>query len=577
MNNETTKDQKYNPPVVAGLAPYTGVFGKEQIIHLLKRTMFGVKNADVDFFVGQTLTATIDTLLTEPPPLTDAQLPLNNYNVIDNINNAANSRTVKDKTIPPGQTWAYADYWDVDPQPRTHSLKSWWIGNMINQPRSIFEKMVLFWHNHFATQADSIHDATKHFEHVMLLRKYALGDFKAFTKAMTLDPFMLTYLNGYFNKKSAPDENYARELQELFTLGKGPNAKYTEADVKVLARLLTGWNFQSRQVETSVGSRKYFHWKVSLNTFNHDTAPKQFSSFYGRRIITNTANTEAGALKELDDALSMIFANNEVALYICRRIYRFFVYYTIDETVEEQVIKPMADIFRQSKYTIKPVLKALFSSQHFFETAMKACLIKSPIENIVGFVREFEVAIPVNTVVRRTDFFGFIRDEIPSYEAYRSINEALTEQGQNLGDPPNVAGWPAYYQAPVYHEYWIDAHTAAKRLYYSDSLFTAVPNVHPWVAVDVLKFTDQFGADAQDPNKLITRVLEILYRVPPNQAMLTHLKTTILLGGQANDYYWTNAWLAYKANPTAANINIVKPRLQSFYLFITRNPHYQLV
>ena len=574
MNNQTTEDQKYSPPVVAGLLPYTGVFGKEQIIHLLKRTMFGAKKADIDFFVGKTLAETVNILLTEPPPLTDAQLPLNSYNHIY----LPDGREVIDKSIPPGKTWAYANLWDTPgPAHRTSSLKAWWIGNMINQPPSIFEKMVLFWHNHFATQAENINDPTKHFEHVMLLRKYALGDFKDFTKVMTLDPFMLTYLNGYLNKKSAPDENYARELLELFTLGKGPYAKYTEVDVRALARLLTGWSFHSSQAETLVGSRKYFHWKTTLVLSNHDTAPKQFSSFFGRRVITNTANTEAGALKELDSALSMIFANDEVALYICRRIYRFFVYYTIDETVENEVIKPMADIFSQSKYNIKPVLKALFSSQHFFETAIKACLIKSPIENIIGFLREFNVILPADTVKIRVDVNNFKRYEILSYVAYTSIVDQLTEQGQNLGDPPNVAGWPAYYQAPVYHEYWIDAHTASKRLSYSDSLFTtAKSDVLPWVAVDVLKFTDQFGEDAKDPNKLVTRVLEILYRVPPTQTMIAHLKTTILLGGQTSDHYWTNAWLAYKTNPTMANINIVKPRLESFYLFITRNPHYQL-
>ncbi|MDZ7878514.1 MAG: hypothetical protein U5L45_12620 [Saprospiraceae bacterium] len=93
----------------------------------------------------------------------------------------------------------------------------------------------------------------------------------------------------------------------------------------------------------------------------------------------------------------------------------------------------------------------------------------------------------------------------------------------------------------------------------------------------MLKFTDQFGTDAEDPNTLIVRVLEIMYRVPPSEAMLTYLKTTILLDGQASDYYWTEAWLAYKTNPTTANTATVKTRLQQFYLFITRNPEYQLI
>jgi uncharacterized protein (DUF1800 family) len=232
--SRTTKNEKMRRPnVVAGLIPYTGAFEKEQITHLLKRTMFGTKKADIDFFTGKTLAETINTLLTEPPQLTDAQLPLRNY---------------AEGTLPMGATWAYSQQnADFDGQ-RRNSLKQWWVGNMVNQPRSIFEKMVLFWHNHFATgMLESF--SSMSFEHVLLLRKYALGNFKNLTKAVTLDANMLLYLNGYLNKKSAPDENYARELQELFTLGKGPNSQYTEADVRAAARLLTGWTYSRAQVE----------------------------------------------------------------------------------------------------------------------------------------------------------------------------------------------------------------------------------------------------------------------------------------------------------------------------------------
>ena len=277
-------------------------------------------------------------------------------------------------------------------------------------------------------------------------------------------------------------------------------------------------------------------------------------------------------MKELDDLLDMIFAKDEVALYICRRIYRFFVYYDIDATIETEVIEPMALLFRQSNYDIKPVLKVLFSSEHFFETGLKACLIKSPAENIVGYIREFDVVIPTNVLTPRLSGTTTL-DEIPSYSAFMAMANNMSTQAQNIGDPPSVSGWPAYYQEPGFHENWINTDTFPKRLVYSDSLLTAARS---GLLVDVLKFTDQFGTEAEDPNTLISRVLEILYRVPPTQAMLTYLKTSILLGGQASDHYWTDAWLAYKTNPTTANTNIVKTRLQAFYLFITRNPEYQL-
>jgi uncharacterized protein (DUF1800 family) len=546
----TLKGKTRRPPVVAGLIPYSGAFEKEQITHLLKRTMFGAKKADIDFFIGKTLTETINTLLTEPPTLTEAQLPLRNY---------------AEGTLPMGATWAYAQQnADFDGQ-RRNSLKQWWVGNMVNQPRSIFEKMVLFWHNHFATSMlESL--SSMSFEHVLLLRKYALGDVKKLTKEVTLDANMLLYLNGYLNKKSAPDENYARELQELFTLGKGLNSQYTEDDIKAAARVLTGWTFSRAQVENPVGSGKYY-WKVALATVEHDTAAKQFSAFYDNKVITNTANTEGGALKELDELLDMIFEKEEVAMYICRRIYRFFVYYEIDEMIETEIIKPLAVIFRQANYAIKPVLSALFSSAHFFETGLKACLIKSPLENVVGLAREFDIVLPTIKTSPATEVTAM-------YNAFNNLVANASLQSQYIGDPPNVAGWAAYYQAPGFHENWVNTDTFSKRLVFSD---TALLTGRSGVLVDVLKFTDQFGTDAEDPNTLITRVLEILYRVPPTEAMLTYLKTTVLLGGQASDDYWTEAWLAYKTSPTTVNTATVKTRLQQFYLFITRNPEYQLI
>ena len=586
MSTTTVQEKTRRPRVVAGLTPYTGTFGKEQITHLLKRTMFGAKNADIDSFMGKTLTETINTLLTEPPALTDDQLPMNNYNRRDTVNTA---NALADPVVPAGKTWVYApDDGNLGGQ-RRNSLKSWWVGNMVNQPISVFEKMVLFWHNHFATE---VTDTTPSlfWNHIEVLRKNALGNFKVFTKEITLDANMLRYLNGYLNKKTAPDENYARELQELFTLGKGLNSQYTEADVKAAARLLTGWAYPA-SIAVTVGSTAYrtsqtlissnpdkYAYKRAFYTANHDTTSKQFSAFYDSKLISNSANTEAGALKEIDDLLDMIFAKDEVAMYICRRLYRFFVYYDIDATIEAEVITPMATLFRQSNYDIKPVLQALFSSEHFFETGIKACLIKSPLENIVGFFREFNIALPANAVVPRT-VATITYDEIPFYSGMLSIVNNASTQAQNIGDPPNVSGWPAYYQQPVFHEAWINTDTFPKRLQYTDLLMSTagvgIGGTNKLI-VEFVKFTDQFGADAADPNTLIDRALEILYRVPPTAAMRTYLKINILLDGQVSDYYWTDAWNAYKASPTTANFNIVNTRLLKFYSFIVRNPEYQL-
>jgi uncharacterized protein (DUF1800 family) len=573
--NTTLLEKKRIRPVVAGLTPYSGAFGKEQVIHLLKRAMFGAKRADVDFFAGKTLAQTMDILMTPAP--TPVNPPLRNY--ADGVRCAAEPAyceyPVTNSTILPvtpiGQTWVNNQENGNLTGERTRSFKSWWIGQMLNQTRSVHEKMVLFWHNHFSTEIiDTTPKTAYFFQEIM--RANAFGSLKTLVKEVTFAPNMLIYLNGRANIKTAPDENYGRELQELFTLGKGPNSKYTEDDVKVAARVLTGWSYAN--VELPVGSGK-FTTQLRFNANNHDTGTKQFSAFYGSKLIagTPTANTEANALREFNEMLDMIFATKEVALFISRKLYRFFVYYDIDATIEAEVIVPMADLVRANNYNVGPALKALLSSEHFFEIAQKACFIKSPLDFLVGAAREFNVEFPtVTTPVTDTPLL---------YAAWTNIANNAATQGQNIGDPPNVAGWAAYYQEPQFHETWINTDTFPKRLRVTDALLTTAginlgSGKKLWV--DVIKFTDGFGdAIASDPNLLIDAALEMLYRVPPTAAMRKYLKTTILLGGQASDYYWTDAWNSYKNAPTnTMALNVVTSRLQAFYKFLVQNPEYQL-
>jgi uncharacterized protein (DUF1800 family) len=577
MSENTSVLEKKRLRPVAGLTPYSGTFGREQIIHLLKRTMFGAKRADVDFFVGKTLAQTMDVLMTPAP--TPTIQPLRYYP--DNTRCAAEPayceypayNSTMFAVTPIGQTWVNNQENGNLTGDRRNSYKAWWVGQMLNQGRSIHEKMILFWHNHFATE---IVDTTPKSAYVLqdLLRRNALGNLKSMVRDVTFDSNMLQYLNGFRNNKSAPDENYARELQELFTLGKGPNSKYTEDDVKAAARILTGWSF-SRDQPDPLNPGKY----IALTTFtpnNHDITNKQFSAFYGNKLIvgsTTATNTQASALREFNEMLDMIFATQEVAMFISRKLYRFFVYYDIDATVETDVIAPMADLIRTNNYDILPALRALLSSQHFFDVAQKACVIKGPLDFLVGVCREFNIEFPTAPT---TD-----ADYLNMYNAWLYISNSAAAQGQNIGDPPNVAGWAAYYQEPMYHETWINTDTFPKRLVVTDKLLTTAgqplaSGKKLWI--DTVKYTDGFGtAIASDPNLLIDAVLELHYRVPPTNAMRAYLKTTILLGGQASDHYWTDAWTAYKAAPTnTAALSLVTTRLQAFYKFLIQNPEYQL-
>ena len=198
------------------------------------------------------------------------------------------------------------------------------------------------------------------------------------TKDVTLDAAMLLHLNGYLNTKLAPDENYARELQELFTVGKGPDSLYTEDDVIAAARVLTGWRVNTNTFE------------VFLEDSGHDTASKKFSAFYNGTTIAGSAN----AADEVYRFIDMIFATDECARFICRKLYRFFVSSNIDDSTEMNVIEPLAAILRNNNYEIKPVLETLFKSEHFFDPAFRAAYIKGPFDFIVGADAQLNVPFP---------------------------------------------------------------------------------------------------------------------------------------------------------------------------------------
>lgn len=183
----------------SGIDYYAPPFGLTEKIHLLKRVLFGVKQKDIDLIKDKNLDESLNLLLnTSPEPLP----PLNNYN----------DTNFTDSTVPTGQSWVKAPYDGNANGRRITSFKSWWTGLMLNQGTTIHEKMVLFWHNHFATETVDINDARYIFKHNALLRAHALGNFRQLVREVTLDPAMLRYLNGYLNNKNSPDENYAREL-----------------------------------------------------------------------------------------------------------------------------------------------------------------------------------------------------------------------------------------------------------------------------------------------------------------------------------------------------------------------------
>jgi len=533
--------------VDAGLENYNGAWTETQAAHLLRRTLFGIKSKELNQFKDLSLSQAVNQLIKESPK---PNPPINNFN------NAEEG--IEDPHVPLGETWITAPYANEIEAERIISLKGWVIQNFITQEATIHEKMILFWHNLLVTQSWDVFVSKTSYQYFDMLRTYALGNYKEMIKALTLDPAMLLFLNGTFNHKEAPDENYARELQELFCIGKGPNSKYTERDVQMAAKILTGWviNWEDDVLkDKSVGT--YFYPPI------HDTSDKEFSEFYGNRVIKG----RSGVLgrQELDDLLDMIFENEETAYYICRRIYNFFVYNEIDATTEENVIKPLAKIFRENNYEIKPVLSALFQSEHFFHPLNQGAQIKNPTDLVLATWRTMEMPIELDTLLE-------------TRQLHASMLWQMANMGMEISDPPSVAGWPAYYQAPQFDRSWITTDTITARAVVTDSmLFWGFwVNEDTTLNIDFFTFLSNLN-NPEDPNEMLKEVSTLLFGYPVPDETIQSLKE-ILLSGQQTDGYWTQAWTLFVNSPENQEYKLtVETRLKATFQRLMQLAENQLI
>jgi uncharacterized protein (DUF1800 family) len=529
----------------SGLNPYTGSWTDNEIIHLLKRLSFGAVKEDIEFFRTLTFQQAVDVMLNTAN--TNVGQPLKHYTP----DVATTPTSDPDWSVANGRTWVNtpSNNGSVNSN-RIASLKAWWLGLMINQPRSIEEKMIVFLSTFVAVEFDTVSVGTYAYRYLNTLRRYATGNYKALVKAITLEPAMLIYLNGQNNNKTAPDENYARELMELFTVGKGPASLYTEADVQAAAKVLTGYRINAQ-------GQSY------LDANRHDTTNKSFSVFFSNTTITGRAGAD-GAL-ELDDLLAMIFATDEAAKFICRRIYQFFVYGRISQAAETMVITPMASVLRSNNYELKPALSVLFKSEHFFDVLMQGAMIKSPLDFIVGMARETKLKFPppINTTVL--------------YRMYSYLASLSSGMDQNIGDPPTVSGWPAFYLHPVYDDYWLNTDTYTKRSNFITSMINGYTNTNQTLRLDWIAFAKRM-ANPSDPNSLVQEFNTYLLRMQLNQASRDTIKTQTLLSGQASDSYWTTAWDNYINSPNnAAYISEVNNRLQALMKYFLNLEEFQLM
>lgn len=519
---------------MANLDPFSGNFTNKEARHLLKRTSFGVTQNLVLEATALGLSETITKLFKEESATENSPLK---YEADGTGNNQIN-----DPDVTYGNSWVNAPLYPDLPtsqernrvyRSRNRSLYAWSFLQMQNAGISIKEKLTLFWHNHFVSENQHPH---REFYYMDIFRKNALGNFKEITKQVTIDPNMLIYLSGHENTNTAPNENYSRELLELFTLGKGialgngDYTNYTEKDVEQIAKVLTGWRARWIRHETPLDA--------FFTNNRHTKGDKTLSHRFNNAVIA-----ENGA-EEYKDVIDIIFQQEECAKFITRQLYKWFVNAEITSEIETNIILPLAKIIRDNNFEIAPALKVLFSSDHFFESTF--CMIKSPIDLIFSATKSLNLTAPKTSVKEEYEF---------AYVLYLMA----TDLEQSIHHHPDVAGWKAYYQEPLFYKTWVNSYLLPKRLAYCKTLVTGGQ-----ITVDEKKYTIPplvpvleiiaSISGAKNPNILITELANQFFNYSISQEQLEALKDILIPG--LPDFEWTVEYSDYLENPSNIALRI---------------------
>ncbi|MEO8104360.1 MAG: DUF1800 domain-containing protein [Betaproteobacteria bacterium] len=389
-------------PVAAASESTPGVaLGPDNARHLLNRTGFAASDADIAPFAkldradaADRLLAAVQTVAKQPPPAWVNEPPIPPVRLRDMTQEARMAEQRK----------------NIE---RAFELREWWFREMLTTPSPLSEKMTLFWHNHFATSQQKVRFTPLMYQQHVTLRRHALGNFGTLLREVARDPAMLVYLDGANSRKDAPNENFAREVMELFTLGEG---HYSEHDIKEAARAFTGWSVD----------RESGHFM--FRRFIHD---------YGSKTVLGKTGRFDG-----DQVIDILLAQPQTAQFLTRKLWKEFISPTVATPADEAQVSLWADGFRDSGYNIARLMRAMLTSDAFYAADNRAALIKSPVEFVIGTMKQFDI-------------------ETPNLRPFVIASALL---GQNVFSPPNVKGWPG-------GEAWINSATLLGRKQLIDRLF----------------------------------------------------------------------------------------------------------
>jgi uncharacterized protein (DUF1800 family) len=585
-----------------------GSLGYKRAAHLLHRASFGPTKLQIDSFA--TLTAAQAVALLFQQPLPDPTLPIDPETgtewVITGTTDGVNSG-------------------DSDLQ---EFFKGWFMGQMLGLGVSpsytlayaTREKIVFFLHTVLTTIQSKVDNSRSLYFQNQLYRKFAFDkllpveyNIKTLTKKVSVDNAMLRLLDGNLNVNGSVNENYGRELLELFTIGRGlegtlPPAtipgdyfNYKEQDVRAAAQVLSGWtldttfsNFDTTIDLNLTGTQKLPRGKVrgsATNASSHDNTVKQFSERFGNAtilpdpsLLSGTNATEASAYDEISQLIELIYSKSETARNFCRRIYRYFVYHDITQAIDDTIIAEMENTLVSSGYKLQPVLEDLFQSQHFYDAAAGSNddnfggIIKSPLDLMIGTLRIFNVQFP-DPLTNATEY----------YAKTAELTRLLDGMGMHFYEPFDVAGYDAYHQYPIYHRSWISTNYLTGRYEFIRTLVSDNQTMPGDLHIDVVAFvqTNISNAIASDAKALIIELTKYFLPLSDNLTFDPALDDSSGLTAERLNYFLTaflkspqidadpeGSWSFRWNNPV--DMEVVRRQLQNLFNSMLQSPEYQL-
>jgi len=544
---------------MASLTPLNEVLGIRRAKHLLRRATFNFSKTEIENIASLTPVQAVTYLLTSQA------------NVL--------AEPYDPSGDPPD------GYWTSKPRPdggfagqgrKKSIITAWFWYNAMNQV-SIKQKMIYFWFTSFTVGKDSNGGtAAQYYDYIKILEYYSLGNIKDLAYRITFDNSMLTYLDNTSNNKNNPNENYAREFLELFTIlkgeqiGDGNYTNYTETDIQQAAKLLSGFKkVTDRSIIDSVTNIPSGYGKLT----QHDINNKTFSAAFGNQVILGR-DTEEGMFDELRDFVEMVFAQDETAKAYCRKLYRFFVKRTISNEVENDIITPLAQTLIDNNFEITFPLQELLTSQHFYDAddsdstdEIIGSIVKSPLQLLSEVSSMFDLQLPDPNTLPSDYYLSFFRNFV--HDSY------FKSTGMDFFNPDSVAGYPAHYQEPDYDRHWFASNTLIARYKLIESLIAGSDTIQSGnirCELDVVSFAETKISTPNTATLLVSEIADLLYPESIDNDRINYFISFLVDG--YDEYYWKSEWNKYEIN---GDNSVIKPRLEALITAMINAAEFQLM